>query len=286
MTFSSVLVAGASGAIGSEIVRELQSRGSRVRALVRDPSRLTTEPEEIFVGNLQNPRTLEGACEGVDAVVSSAGAPLRSKRWFTGGRETFYDIDDAGNRNLLEKAAAANVRRFAYVAAYGGRFVGMMEYIRAHESFAAALRASGLDGLVVRPTTTFARLAPLMERARKKRKLSVVGAGQARTNPVHEADVAKALVDELDGRSTDLDIGGPDVLTQGEIAELAAEAAGNAKVVLTLTWRAQLQAVFRRFTGRHNYDVMVYQLAQTEVDVVAPAVGERRLRDYFAGLAV
>ena len=285
MTFSSVLVAGASGAIGSEIVRELQSRGSRVRALVRDPSRLTTEPDEIFVGNLQNPRTLEGACEGVEAVVSSAGAPLRPKRWFTGGRETFYDIDDAGNRNLLEKAAAANVRRFAYVAAYGGRFVGMMEYIRAHESFAAALRASGLDGLVVRPTTTFARLAPLAERARKKRKLSVVGAGQARTNPIHEADVAKALVDELDARSTDLDVGGPDVLTQGEIAELAAEAAGNARVVFTLTWRAQLQAVFRRFTGRHNYDVIVYQLAQTEVDVIAPAVGERRLRDYFAELA-
>ena len=286
MTFSSVLVAGASGAIGSEIVRELQSRGSCVRALVRDPSRLTTEPEEIFVGNLQNPRTLEGACEGVEAVVSSAGAPLRFKPRFTGGRETFYDIDDAGNRNLLEKAAAANVRRFAYVSVYGGRFVGMMEYIRAHESFAAALHASGLDGLVVRPTTTFARLAPLVERARKKRKLSVVGAGQARTNPVHEADVAKALVDELDGRSTDLDIGGPDVLTQAKIADLAAEAAGNAELVFTMTWRAQLIAAFRRFTGRHNYDVVVYQLAQTEVDVVAPAVGERRLRDYFADLAL
>ena len=163
MSLPLVVVAGATGVIGSEVVRELQARGSRVRAFVREPSRLTTEPEEIFVGNLLNPRTLEGSCADADAVVSCAGASLASKI-FTFKAESFHTVDDAGNRSLLHEAEQAGVQRFGYVSLYGGRFLGMMEYVRAHESFAAALRMSSVDHLIVRPTITFARLRPLLER--------------------------------------------------------------------------------------------------------------------------
>ena len=287
MTFTTALVAGATGAIGAEVVRELQSRAIRVRVLVRDPSRLAVEPEEVFLGNLQNPRTLEGACEGMEAVVSCAGAPLRRRPPLSARKdETFHNVDDVGNRSLLQEAVGASVRRFAYVSVYGGRFLGMNEYIRAHESFAAALWASGLRGLVVRPTTTFARLAPLVERARRKGKLTVVGTGQARTNPVHEGDVARALVDALDDpHAADLDVGGPETLTQGEIAELAAEAAGGARVRYTFTWRSQVAAGLLRFASSHNHDVASHELALSAVDIVAPPVGVRRLADYFAELA-
>ncbi len=285
MTLGTALVAGASGSIGAETARELQSRGWRVRALAREPSRLSVEVEEIFVGNLQNRRTLEGVCDGVEAVVSCAGAPLRRGSVFGGGRgETFARVDDAGNRNLLERAVAAGVRRFGYVSAYGGRFLGMNEYIRAHESFAAALRSSGVSSLVARPTTTFARLAPLVERARRRGRLTVLGTGEARTNPVHEGDVARALVDGLEGGVAELDIGGPEVLTQGEIAELAAEAAGGAAVGYSYAWRAQARAGLLRLAGGRSRDVALHELSLTGVDIVAPAVGERRLGDYFAGL--
>ncbi len=283
MSLPLVVVAGATGAIGAEVVRELQSRGTRVRALVREPARLTTEPEEIFVGNLLNSRTLEGSCAGADAVVSCAGASLASKI-FTYRAETFYTVDDGGNRNLLSEAEEAGVRRFGYVSVFGGRFLGMMEFIRAHESFAAAIRLSSLDHVVIRPTVTFARLAPLVERARKRGRLPMIGTGQARTNPVHEADVAKALVDALEGREQEVDVGGPEVLSWEEIAEMAARAAGDAEVRFSYLWRAQLRASLRRFTGRHGYDSAVYRIAEAAVDMVAPAVGERRLEDYFASL--
>ena len=284
MTFPLVLVAGATGAIGSEVVRVLQARGMRVRALVREPARLTTEPEEIFVGNLLNARTLEGVCQDVAAVVSSAGAKFQPKLRFSAKGESFRDVDDIGNRNLLQEAIAAGVRRFGYVSAYGGKFLGAMEYIRAHESFGAALRSSGLDYLVVRPTMTFARVVPMVEDARKRGRISRPGTGQAQTNPIHEADIARALVDALEGHTKELDAGGPDVLTHEEIAMLAAEAAGGASVRFTLMWQAQMRAGLRRFTGRHSFDSVLYRLAEADVDMIAPVVGEQRLGDYLAAL--
>ena len=284
MTFPLVLVAGATGAIGSEVVRVLQARGMRVRALVREPARLTTEPEEIFVGNLLNARTLEGVCQDVAAVVSSAGAKFQPKLRFSAKGESFRDVDDIGNRNLLQEAIAAGVRRFGYVSAYGGKFLGAMEYIRAHESFGAALRSSGLDYLVVRPTMTFSRVVPMVEDARKRGRISRPGTGQAQTNPIHEADIARALVDALEGHTKELDAGGPDVLTHEEIAMLAAEAAGGASVRFTLMWQAQMRAGLRRFTGRHSFDSVLYRLAEADVDMIAPVVGEQRLGDYLAAL--
>ena len=284
MTFPLVLVAGATGAIGSEVVRVLQARGMRVRALVREPARLTTEPEEIFVGNLLNARTLEGVCRDVAAVVSSAGAKFQPKLRFSAKGESFRDVDDIGNRNLLQEAIAAGVRRFGYVSAYGGKFLGAMEYIRAHESFGAALRSSGLDYLVVRPTMTFARVVPMVEDARKRGRVSRPGTGQAQTNPIHEADLARALVDALEGHTKELDAGGPDVLTHEEIAMMAAEAAGGASVRFTLMWQAQMRAGLRRFTGRHSFDSVLYRLAEADVDMIAPVVGEQRLGDYLAAL--
>ena len=280
-----VVVAGASGVIGAEVARELQARGIRVRALIREPARLSIEPEEIFVGNLLNPRALEGVCAGADAVVSCAGAPLAPSRPFAGRSETFHAVNDLGNRALLREAESAGVPRFAYVSLYAGRFLGMMECVRAHESFAAALRDSSVEPLVVRCTATFARLAELVERARKRGKLSVPGTGQAKTNPIHERDAAKALVDALDGHVHELDAGGPDTLTHQEIAQMAAEAAGGVPLRFTRLWRAQCRASLRRFAGRHGHDAALYRIAENEVDVAAPVAGERRLRDYFAALA-
>lgn len=284
MSASLVVVAGASGVIGSEVVRELQAREIRVRALVREPARLTTEPEEIFVGNLLNPRTLEGVCAGADTVVSCAGAPLTPPRPFAGRSETFHAVNDLGNRALLREAESAGVRRFAYVSLYAGRFFGMMECVRAHESFAAALRDAPVGPLIVRCAPTFARAAELVALARKRGKLAIPGTGQAKTNPIHERDAAKAIVDALDSGAREVDAGGPDTLTHQEVAEMAAEAAGGVPLRFTRLWRAQCRASLRRFSGAHGRDAALYRLAESEVDVVAPAVGERRLRDYFAAM--
>lgn len=68
-----ILVAGATGVLGSEIVRRLRARGEEVRAMVRVSSapdkveRLEKMGAEIVRADVKEPRTLLAACDGVNA---------------------------------------------------------------------------------------------------------------------------------------------------------------------------------------------------------------------------
>jgi len=79
-----VLVAGATGYLGRFVVQEFKRRGYWVRALARKPERLA-EPgpflapavrdqiDDLFVGQVTQPETLAGLCDGIDVVFSSVG---------------------------------------------------------------------------------------------------------------------------------------------------------------------------------------------------------------------
>lgn len=65
-----ILVTGANGTVGSEVVPRLLERGATVRALSRDPaSRVFPEGVEAVAGDLERPESLAGAFDGVDAVM-------------------------------------------------------------------------------------------------------------------------------------------------------------------------------------------------------------------------
>ncbi len=275
------LVAGASGSIGNHVIHQLQERGIRVRALVRNPDKLTSSPEEIFVGNIQNSNAIEGVCSGVNYVISCAGAPLHYVNKFQTKGVTFHSIDEVGNLNLLKEAVKAKVKRFGYLSTFGGRFLGRLEYIRAHESFAASLTDANLNSFVVRSTITFSTLRSLIEQGTKSKKISIVGTGLAKTNPIAEVDVAKCLVNALHGKDNEIDIGGPDIYSYGELAQIASEKLGDIPIKFSLTWREQIKAGIRRFRGSHNFDVDLYRLALSATDIIAPTWGTQRLSDYY-----
>ena len=280
-----VLVAGASGVVGSALVDELKARGVWVRALVREPERMTADADEIFVGDVLWPSSLIGVCDGVEGVVSCIGAKVGWAGLWR-GRHSFRDVDDAGNRALLAEAVRAKVGRFGYLSVYGGRFMGAVEYIRAHESFAAALHASALDDLVIRPTGVFAAFEPIVRMAFRGR-VGLVSDGSAATNPIHERDLAVVIADALDGHEHAVDVGGPVTYTRRRIAELAFEAVGREPRYRRIPRRLTgLVVGLSRLTGRHNYDFVHFAVTASLTDAVAPAYGSRTLEDYFAALAV
>jgi uncharacterized protein YbjT (DUF2867 family) len=147
-----VLVAGATGGTGREIVRVLAARGHRVVALSRSAAGATGFAAGVraVAGDVTKPATLAAALEGVDVVVSAIGGrrPV--------GRNGFAAVDFAGNRNLIDAARAAGVRRVLVVtAASAGRDGFLYRLPIAPYPWKARaeahLRASGLDYTIVGP---------------------------------------------------------------------------------------------------------------------------------------
>ena len=115
------LVTGATGFLGWHVARRLLARGEKVRALVRDASRVREFDGEVVVGNLRDPESLERAAAGC-AVVYHVAADYRL--WAKDSSELYASNVD-GTRNLLTAARNAGVERVVYTSTVG--CIGMPE---------------------------------------------------------------------------------------------------------------------------------------------------------------
>ena len=161
-----VLVTGASGFIGSHLAERLLAHGSQVRVLVRRPERvaaMAAAGAEVRVGDLTDPATLRGSCDGID-IVYHAGAWLGTP--YT--REAAWAANVTGTKDMAAEALRAGVRRFVHIssiAVYGPVRSGTVtedaplwkgvelygDSKIAAEEGARAVAAGGLDLVITRP---------------------------------------------------------------------------------------------------------------------------------------
>jgi uncharacterized protein YbjT (DUF2867 family) len=275
-----VLVAGASGALGREVVRALAARGWRVRALSREPARLAGLPvAEVARGDALSGAGLAEACDGVERVFSCLGASVSPS---APGRRSFLAVDVPANARLIEAARRAGARRFTYVSAFGAPARRDLAYLRAHEEVVDLLRGSGLSFGVVRPTGFFSAFAEYVQLAARG-AVPLVGDGSARTNPVHEADLAGVCAEVLEADGpVERDAGGPEVLTRADIVALAFAAVGRPVRVRRLPAPVARGAalLLRPFHPRLS-ELTAFVAAVGTSDAVAPATGSLRLAGYF-----
>lgn len=285
-----VLVAGATGYLGKFAVRAFKQRGYRVRALTRSEERLAkpgpfTAPavdefsDEVFVGEITQPETLDGLMDGVDCVFSSIGISRQRDGL------SFEQIDHQANRLLIDLAKRAAVQKFVYVSLWGQEEIGHLEIVRAHEKAVAALVDSSIPYCVVRPSGYFSDMGVLLDMAKKGRAF-LVGEGTNRFNPIHGADLAEVCVDAMEGDEREVGAGGPDTMTQREAAELAFEVVGRpAKIVVLPLWLMRGGVKFVGMLNRQFGDLFEFIVTAGEIDGVAPSVGKTTLRSYFEELA-
>jgi len=282
-----VLVAGSTGYLGRFVVKELKGQGYRVRALARNPEKLNQigpflsppiNADEVFIGEVTKPESLQGLCDNIDIVFSSIGITRQKDRL------TYREVDYQGNKNILDIAIEKQVKKFIYVSVFNAHQYEHLEIIKAHEDFVKDLQSSGLNYTIIRPTGYFSDMSEFLRMA-KSGWVFLIGNGKNRINPIHGADLAKVCVDALTHDDKEISAGGPGTYNGQEIAELAFSVVGKTpRIIRVPTWLAQASVSAVRPFDKQTSDLIDFIVAAGHGDAVAPITGELTLADYYQEL--
>ncbi|MFT7650250.1 MAG: hypothetical protein ACI8Y4_005019, partial [Candidatus Poriferisodalaceae bacterium] len=267
-------------------------RGYRVDALSRSQAgaeRLRELGANPVVAQATDPSSLAEHFENADIVVSALGITRQRDGL------TYEDVDYRANMNLLRAAEQAGVRQFVYVSAFEGEALAHTALLSAKEKFVRELKDSPIEGLVVRPTGFFSDMEQFTMMARRGR-VWVFGQGDQLLNPISGEDLAEAIADAIDDprhgnaegiREDELPIGGPEVFTMRQIANLAFEAVdGTPRITSIPMWVVGLaERVLPRVTPLSFYGPIQMFLAASHLSMVAPIYGSRRLADHYGQVA-
>ncbi len=274
-----ILLAGGTGYLGSHIAEAIVARGLSARMLTRKKEKLQkyqSEKIEIMEATVTEPNTLSRSCENIDTVISTIGI-TRQKDGFT-----YQDVDYQANLNLLREAQRAGVRKFIYVSAINGDKHRDLKIFEAKEAFVDELKKSGLQYTVMRPNGFFSDMKDFLQMASKGR-VFLFGNGEQLMNPIHGADLAEIILNMIDDPTNECSVGGPDVLTQNEIAELAFDALGRVPNIWHLPdWVRRFSLwLIGTFTSIETYGPIEFFLTLMANDNVATRYGTHKIRDFY-----
>ena len=224
-----ILVVGATGALGSEVCRNLRARGLPVRGLVRVGSAgeaaLRAIGVEIAYGDLREPTTLVPACRGIASVITTATAMGAKDKSLT-----LRAIDRDGQLQLVKAAIAAGVQRYVYVSV-SPVLQPPAPLVRYKREVERAVRASGMTYTILQPSV-FMEIwlgAPLGWDVAAGRAM-VFGAGTAPMRWISLQDVAEHAVRALDDTrlaNRELPLGGPEGIAPNDVVRLFEKRAGR-----------------------------------------------------------
>lgn len=274
-----ILVAEASSYLGKFVLQELDYWKIPSVALVQSLDflqDLNLANTEIMQVELVRPESLMGVCAGVDTVISTISL-TRNEDELSG-----MDINDQANLNLLLEAERAEVRKFVYVSQLDEYMQRHPKAFESNVQFVDALKASSLAFTVIRPCALFSDLRDVLLMA-KKGRIVLFGDGEYKLNPIHGADLADVCVRAIAQQDKETIIGGPDILTQNEIAELALCAWKKpANIIHLPNWtRFLMPQAAKKLLPKHRHGLFELTFTRMESDRMATRHGNHRLQDYF-----
>jgi NADH dehydrogenase len=231
------LIVGATGTLGSAICRRLAAKGKPVRALVRT----TSDPEtvealrncgaEIVQGDLRDRASLDAACRGVTAVISTVSSmPSR----YVPGENDIECVDVAGLTSLIEAAQAAGVQHFVYTS-FSGNIDLDCPLRNAKRTVEQRLKESGITYTILRPSYFMESwFSPMVGFDAANGTAQIYGTGENPISWISFADVAQFAVASLDNpaaRNATIEMGGPEALSPLAAVQIFEEVGGRSFAV-------------------------------------------------------
>jgi uncharacterized protein YbjT (DUF2867 family) len=236
-----ILLTGATGVVGGELLPALLAEGQDVRALVRDPRKLGEHRVnvQIALGDLRDPLSVRHAMRGVDTVIHLA-ATIRDQ---PGG--TIEEVNGLATVRLLRSAERAGAARFVFFSAMGATGFQRTRFFRSKALAERAVMESPLETVVFAPSIVYRPGDPwiaLLQRLSILPAVPISGSGGSRYQPIWARDVARCVVSSVNGTATSegsdeeagrrYELAGPEVLSYDEIVEHVLEATGRDRPLL------------------------------------------------------
>lgn len=202
-----ILVTGATGTVGREVVKLLLEAGEKVRVLARDPAKAAQlgEKVEVVKGDLREPETLDAAFAGVDkAFVLATGPELSSLEG-----------------NAFDAAKKAGVKHIVKLSAHGADMEPGIMLGRWHKESEEKLKASGIAWTILRPggfVSNTLRWAEMI----KAQGAVFHSTGEGKSTPIDPRDIAAVAVKALTAPGHEgkvYELSGPEPLTTAEMVQ-------------------------------------------------------------------
>jgi NADH dehydrogenase len=188
-----VLLTGATGMVGSSLLRRLVAEGTQVRCLVRDPRRLGAQRVrvQIALGDLADPRSFRNALRGVDTVIHLA-ASFRDQP-----RGSIEEINGIATWRMVEAAERSGAERFVFFSVLGASTYHRARLFRAKALAEQAVREARLHSTVFAASMLYApgdQWLALVERMALLPLVPVSGNGRALYQPIWAEDAAECVI--------------------------------------------------------------------------------------------
>ena len=231
-----VTIFGGGGFVGRYVVQALLRGGARVRIAERDPRHAWfLKPlgglgqTQFVAADVTLPETVRRAVAGADAVINMVGVLAGD----------FERIHVGGARNVAEAAAAAGVETLVHMSAIGADSAAPSAYGSSKGQGEEAVRAAFPNAAIIRPSIVFGREDQFINRfAAMIGKSPVVPVLRApvKFQPVFAGDVGEAMAQATDARfaGQTFELGGPDVMSMGEIIRWIARTIGKSPSIIEL----------------------------------------------------
>jgi uncharacterized protein YbjT (DUF2867 family) len=230
-----LLLTGATGLVGSALLRHLVTEGTQVRCLVRDPRRLGPQRVrvQIALGDLTDPPSFRNALRGVHTVVHLA-ASIRDQP-----RGSIEELNGIATWRMVEAAQRSGVERFVFFSVLGASTHHRSRFFRAKALAEQAVREADLSSTVFAPSIIYAPGDPwltLLERLALLPVMPLSGRGRAVFQPMWAEDAAACVVAALrEPARADrarFELAGPETLSHREIVATVLRSLSRKRAVL------------------------------------------------------